>query len=211
MKHFYFHDCPRTGGTSFKRWARNHSKVKHVHYGKEGKAWHHIPFNSCGDIGKLTTSDKLWTFTLLRNPIEHTASLFSKIRQHKHGYRTKLNGLTFGQWVHGIYEADVGSAPAPWGFSMVRFYDPETENLETAIKNIESMDFVGFTDRLDDDLNLLLTTADAHTKFDGRRLNVVRRSFKITDKDKNVIRRVRADDFKLVNHFRKKRGLDLYE
>lgn len=206
MKNFYFYDLPRTGGTSFKRWCKNRKGIKRVYFG-EGKGWHHVPFES---VEKLAPG-KIWTFTLLRNPIEHTASLYAKIRIHKHAYRTKLLGLNFNQWIRGIFEVDMVSSPAPWGFSMVKFFDPVSENLDVAIKNIESMDFVGFTDRLNSDINLMFKKIGVEDAFNGPRLNVARRSFEVTEGEKKVIRIVRADDFKLVNHFRKKRGLSLYE
>jgi hypothetical protein len=209
LKHFYFYDCPRTGGTSFKRWSRSSDKIKRIYFG-EGKGWHHVPFKPRAEIQELFPRHQVFTFTLLRNPYEHTASLYAKIRQHKHSYRKNLAGLSFAQWVHGPFEADVASSPAAWGFSMVRFFDPITGDLSTAIKNIETMDFVGFTELLNTDLDLMFKKANIMEKFDGRRLNNKHRNFKITDEDKAVIRRVRADDFRLVNHFRRKRGLKPY-
>jgi hypothetical protein len=209
MKNFYFYDLPRTGGTSFKHWARRCKAIKKVHYG-DGHGWHHVTFKPRSEVAKLTSGD-LFTFTILRDPIEHSASLYAKIRKHKHAYCPKLAGLSFKNWIHGIYAEDMMSSPAPWGFSMVSFYDPKTSNLDTAIKNIESMDFVCFTDRLNNDINAMLGKANAGVTFSSHRMNVASRHFEISNAERNVIRRVRAEDFKLVNHFRKKRGLPIYE
>jgi len=153
---------------------------------------------------------KLWTLTLLRDPVEHTASLYAKIRNHKHAYKQVLRGLSFSQWVQGRFQDDVKSVPPPWGFSFVRFYD-EGGDLATAIENVEKVDFVGFTERLTEDMNLFLNLVGEKRRFNGRRLNMSRRGFKISGADRKIIKRVRAEDFELVNHFRRKRGLPFYE
>ena len=211
MKYFYFYDCPRTGGTSFKRWAKSCPAIERLHFG-DGKGWHHVPFKPRSEISELMPSHDVdvFTFTILRDPIEHTASLYAKIRTHKHSYRNKLAHLTFNQWITGHFEADREQSPAPWGFSMVRFFDPDTGNLDRAIANIESMDFVGFTGRLNQDMELMLNKANACVNFNENRLNVSHRDFNITPVERVMIKKIRFDDYQLVNHFRKLRGLQLY-
>lgn len=206
---YYFYDCPRTGGTTFKVWCKR-GKIKRVRYGGE-KEWYHVPFRPRDEIKTLVPENStLFTFTLLRNPVEHTASLYAKIRSHKHAYKKVLEGLTFEQWIKGKFQTDAHTSPDPWGFSMVRFYDPITHDLVQAIKNIESMDFVGFTDRLKRDLNLMLNISGSKINFNGPRLNRSRRDFLIKDDLRKIIKDVRSDDFKLVNYFRRKRGLPIY-
>ena len=210
MKHIYFYDCPRTGGTSFKHWSRRAAGLKRVYFGGS-QIWHHVPFSPRDKVRELAPKgSEFYTLTLLRDPVEHTASLYSKIRVHKHSYREKLKGLSFQNWIYGRFEADRKTAPDPWGFSMVRFYDPETGDLNRAIENIESIDFVGFTDRLDKDLNLFLDQIGSNLKYDRSRKNAVRRAYHISPKDRAHILRIRSDDLILVNHFREKRGLKPY-
>lgn len=212
MASFYFYDCPRTGGTSVKLWCRDNKVLNRLHYGDDKGGWHHVPFKPKSEIDELKPVgvDKIWTLTFLRDPVEHTASLYAKIRNHKHSYRDRIRSLTFTKWIHGVFGEDVGCAPAPWGFSMVRFYDPKSDNLETAIKNVESIDYVGFTDRLVDDMNGFLSMVGEGVKFDGRKLNVASRNFGISESDRRIIREVRAADFELVNHFRRKLGLSTF-
>lgn len=213
MKCFYFYDCPRTGGTSIKHWVRKQSSIKRIHYG-DGRGWHHVPFNSREEISNLAPSgfkENFFTFTILRDPIEHTASLYAKIRKHKnHGYKSRLLKFEFNEWIGKIFEDDRKTSPDPWGFSFVRFYDPKTHDLEQAIKNIESMDFVGFTERLNQDMDSMLKIAGTKEKFDNRKANNIQRDFKISPVDRLHIKRIRFDDYQLVNHFRKKRGLPAY-
>jgi hypothetical protein len=212
MKYFYFYDCPRTGGTSFKRWANQSDIVERLHFG-DGKGWHHVPFKPREVVSALAPPaqrDKVFTFTLLRDPIEHTASLYAKIRRHKHSYRSKLANLNFDQWIHKHFEEDRSKSPPPWGFSMVRFFDPETEDVGRAIANIETMDFVGFTERLTPDLKLMFQKANTRANFDGRRLNPGIREFKITTANRVAIKKIRFDDYQLVNYFREKRDLEPY-
>lgn len=212
MKYFYFYDCPRTGGTSFKQWSRRCETITRLHFGDD-KGWHHVPFRPRAAVSELAPAaqrDKVFTFTLLRDPIEHTASLYAKIRRHKHSYRKRLSNLKFHQWVHQFFEVDRKESPAPWGFSMVRFYDPITGDVDRAISNIETMDFVGFTERLTQDMQLMLEQANARAQFDGRRLNPGIREFKVSPADRLAIKRIRFDDYQLVNHFREKRGLQPY-
>lgn len=210
MKHFYFYDCPRTGGTSFKRWAKKCPTIERLHFG-EGKGWHHVPYRPRSEILELTPPSRdVFTFTLLRDPIEHTASLYAKIKTHKHSYRDKLARLTFNQWVTNHFEVDREKSPDPWGFSMVRFFDPETGNLDRAIANIESMDFVGFTERLNEDMKLMFKKANVRAEFGGDRLNAKYRDFSITRVERILIKKIRFDDYALVNHFRELRGLQPY-
>lgn len=210
MKYFYFYDCPRTGGTSFKRWALNAPNVKRVHFG-DGRGWHHVPFRPRSELYELAPENqRIFTFTLLRDPVEHTASLYAKIRVHKHSYRNVLANLSFEKWIKDVFEEDRKSSPAPWGFSMVRFFDPKEGKLENAIANVESIDFVGFTERLNDDLNLMFKKANIKANFDGRRLNPGSRRFKLTAADRLAIKRIRYDDYQLVNYFREQRGLQPY-
>ena len=121
-----------------------------------------------------------------------------------------MEKLTFHEWIYGDLEEDCRTAPDPWGFSMVRFYDPDTKNLDRAIANIESMDFVGFTDRLNQDINKLMDLIGISQRYNNARQNQVRRNFTISPKDRQHILDVRADDLRLVNHFRSKRGLRPY-
>lgn len=212
MKYFYFYDCPRTGGTSFKSWCKGNPHIKRVCYKDSKSDWFHVPFNPREEIERLVPGENdLVTFTILRDPIEHTISLYDKISRHKnHAYRSKLAGVSFSEWVHGVFEVDRQSSPDPWGFSFVHFYDPKTRDVNVAIKNIESMDFVGFTDKLLDDLNSMLVQHQSAARFDNRRSNAGRRGFKVSKEDKLKIKLIRADDYALVNHFRKKRGLPTY-
>jgi hypothetical protein len=211
MKHFYFYDCPRTGGTSFKRWSKRTPGITRVYYGDNKTGWHHVPYTPIQEVRKLAPSNAdFFTFTLLRDPVEHVASLYSKIRIHKHAWRPKLEKLSFHEWIYGDFKKDREEAPAPWGFSMVRFYDSETENRDRAIANIETMDFVGFTDRLNQDLDLLMDLAGSQVRFDRSRHNQVKRKFNISEKDRQHLLEIRADDLKLVNYFRNKRGLRPY-
>lgn len=214
MKCLYFYDCPRTGGTSIKKWCKSKNNFKRLHYGTR-PAWHHVPFKPLELIDKelrpKNYSQKIWTFTFLRNPYEHTLSLYAKIRNHKHAYAGKFKKMSFSDWILGDFPKDVVSTPQPWGFSFVRFYDPETGNLEKAIKNLESIDFIGFTERLNSDMNLFLNKMSSTSKFDNRKLNISQKNFKVDDKLREIIKQVRSNDYKLVNHFRSLRGLKLYE
>jgi len=210
VKCYYFYDCPRTGGTSFKKWCRD-GNAKRIYYG-DRKGWHHVPFKPRSEVCSLVPPNyNLWTFTLLRDPVEHTASLYAKIREHKHSYCANLRGLSFNDWITGPFEEDSKTSPDPWGFSFVRFYDPDTHNLEKAISNIESMDFVGFTERLGEDVNLMLRESGSKTFFNNRKLNSKARNFIVSDSEKEIIKRVRSDDYKLVNNFRTIRNLPKYE
>lgn len=211
MIYFYFYDCPRTGGTSIKHWCKRNNDLKRLYYGQDG-GWHHVPFKPLKEIEGLRPQgmvDRIWTLTFLRNPIDHTVSLYAKIRNHKHSYKDKLKNLSFSDWIHGDFIKDVDTAPSSWSFSMVNFYSSDN-NLRSAINNIESVDYVGFTDRLTYDMNQFLIKVGTNAKFDGRKLNTSSKNFKITSDEKKIIREVRSRDFELVNHFRKKRGLSLF-
>jgi hypothetical protein len=212
MECFYFYDCPRTGGTSVKRWSKSQNNLKRLHYGV--KPWHHVPFKRPDiidqDLRPRVYTGNISTLTFLRNPLEHTISLYAKIRNHKHAYASKFQKISFQEWINGDFAKDVETAPEPWGFSMVRFYDPETGNLEKAIYNIESINFVGFTERLNQDMNLFLESIGLLQNYCGNKLNPSQRNFEI-DGTKDIIKEARAQDYQLVNYFRKKRGLQLYD
>ena len=213
MKCFYFYDLPRTGGTTLKRWVKNRRNLRRLHYGSP-KPWHHVPFTPLPILDQQLRprgyNQKIHTITLLRDPCLHTISLYGKIRHHKHAYASKFQSISFQEWIHGDFPDDVLNTPDPWGFSMVRFYDPETHNLGKAIENIESIDFVGFTERLNSDINLFLLNMGLPEAFTDMKLNVSRKGFKASEDDLKVIREVRSQDYELVNYFRKKRGLEPY-
>jgi hypothetical protein len=216
MECFYFYDCPRTGGTSVKRWTKNQHNLKRIHYGSP-KPWHHVPFKHPSIIEKELRprgyTGRISTMTLLRDPCAHTISLYAKIRNHKHAYASKFKRIGFAEWIQGDFKKDVAETPNPWGFSMVRFYDPETGDLEKAIRNIEAVDFVGFTERLNVDMNKFLVKIGLSITFSGNRLNISRKGgpcMQFSEEEVEIIKRVRADDYRLVNYFREKRGLELY-
>lgn len=208
MEYLYFYDCPRTGGTSIKKWFRDNPCMKRLHYGTT-EQWHHVPFQPIETLNKDFNRSKIKTLTFLRDPISQTVSLYAKIKNHRdHSFKDHFSKMTFSEWINGSFREDVISCPEPWGFSFVRFY-AQDGMLDTAITNISTINFIGFTERLDKDMNLFLANIPAI--YNGHRLNVSHKDFKISINDKKIIREVRASDYKLVNHFRKVRGLPLYE
>ena len=210
-KNGYFYHVPRTGGFSTYKWFEKLSKMGHTRLWNDG----HSPYKNKEQLvkkfgGRAKKLDKielkpedLITITWLRDPVAHSVSTYTYIKSHggEKKFRGFKNGMTFSEWIR--QKASPGS--------YVKFFAPGDGKLETAIRNMETIDFIGFTENFNNDMNRLTKTFGVHNlKYNNLKINSSTGSFKPSKADVEFLRERRKDDYLLVNEFRKRRGLPPY-
>lgn len=207
-KQGYFYHVPRTGGFSIYRWFERSSKAGLTRLYNDG----HSPFKSkeqliakfskrAENAGNPIIPEQFMTITWLRHPVLHAASCYSYAKAHGGAkkFKTFTDGMTFSQWIR--QKASPGN--------YVKFFAPGDGKLETAIRNMETIDFIAFTDRFNPDMNAISKLFNIPWPYDGAKVNASNR-VEPNKEDIAYLRERRADDIQLCNHFRKKRGLKPY-
>jgi hypothetical protein len=194
----HFFHIPRTGGFSiYKFWGKRKIRKRFgVQLSNNGHTSYR-PYN-CP------------TFTFIRDPIEHARSLYAYIKTHPGmPMHKKVKGLNFSQWIRN--RPDHLSKGRPGSFaaflSGTKRQDPEKE-LELALKAIDQITFIGFTDNLAQDMNIILRDiAKVDLRWDKTQVNSSARAKpKVSKADKGYIKEVRAADYVLIKHARARRA-----
>jgi len=194
MKHgppdLHFYHIPRTGGFSVYKFFKqmNADRVK------QGKK-----FIVLGNNGHTPWKAKdVPTFTFLRDPVIHVCSTYTYIRSHGAHKGSKFaRERTLSQWLRDV--KSIGS--------FVKFFDRPTGSLEIAIEHAAVTDFIGFTDRFNDDMTEMLKTFKLGVKYNNQRHNFSGRRAEPSKEDIKFIRKVRAEDYELLHSIIKTRNL----
>lgn len=210
-KNGYFYHIPRTGGFSTYKWFEDLSKRGLTRLWNDG----HSPYKHKIQLaakfspqaqkadGVIINPDELITITWLRDPVIHTASLYTYMRSHG-GHTTFRNfheGITFSEWIR--------SHGSPGNY--VKFFAPNDGKLETAITNLETVNFVGFTENLNGDMNLIMKVFDIKLNYNNEKVNFSGQRHQPSKDDIDYLKKRRELDYALANEFRKRRGLEPYK
>lgn len=210
-KNGYFYHVPRTGGFSTYKWFEHLSRQGLTRLWNDG----HTPFKSKAQLvakfgSKAFEADKinlkseeLITITWLRDPVDHTASLYTYIKSHGGHQKFKgfPEGVTFSEWIR--LEGSPGN--------YVKFFAPGDGKLETAITNLQTANFVGFTENFNDDMNVLMEVFNIKLKYNNQKVNSSGQRYQPSKDDIIYLKQRRELDYALVNEFRKARGLKPYK
>jgi hypothetical protein len=209
-KNGYFYHVPRTGGFSTYKWFEKLSRKEWTRLWNDG----HTPFKSKKQLiakfgsramkadGIELKVEDLITITWLRDPVNHSISLYTYIKTHggEKKFRGFKDGASFSEWIR---------RPGSPG-NYVKFFAPGDGKLETAIRNLETVDFIGFTETFNSDMDRLMRFLELDIKYNKKKINSSSGSFKPSKKDIKHLKERRVEDYILVNEFRKRLGLPLF-
>lgn len=186
----HFFHIPRTGGMSlYKFWG-----------GKKIRKRFGIQLHNNGHAAYRPYTCP--SFVFLRDPIEHAVSLFTYLKTHRHPRAKatlKVQGMTFAQWIRRP-----GVRPGSFTcFLSGNKSHSREEELELALKAIKDITFIGFTKHLGRDMNIILKDiARVPVRWDGTRhnANVAAKKPRLSKADKDLIKKLRAEDYVLIRH-----------
>jgi hypothetical protein len=197
MKYIYLQHIPKTGGTSvrhfFLKKQRQRIPVRFVWSSDWRKA--HEPFKTKAQICRLTkhnvTPENLFMCVFLRDPIEHSRSLYSWIKKYRpHPYHKYANKVDFTTWLKE-YE--------PLKDYYCNYLAPNARTAEKALKNLKHFDYVGSLETINQDMNRILNMMGFRFKYDGTHYAGTRTvKFEVTKSHIEIIKARRPEDFKLM-------------
>ena len=193
----HFYHIPRTGGFSAYRFFE-----KGGTFIKERKKQGKKPIRFSNNGHTRWASKNCPTLIFLRDPAVHVCSLYTYIRSHGAHKGSKFaKERTFSEWLRDIQET------WPSLGSFVKFFDPQDGSLEKAIERAELTSFIGFTERFNEDMNTMLKHFELGVKYDNKKHNFSGKRVVPSKSDLAIIRKVRADDYELINSIIKSRNL----
>jgi hypothetical protein len=207
-KNGYIYHVPRTGGNSTYKWFEMLSRQGHTRLWNDG----HSHFRSREQLAKkfaaqakkkdgiILKPEDLITITWLRDPVAHSVSIHT-YQKRRGGGAKKFRGYDpdFSKWIR--------RKGSPGSF--VGFFSSDGK-LETAIKNMSTIDFIGFTDYFNSDMNKMMKVFGLNLKYNNKKINSSTGQFKPSAADIKYLKERRKIDYALVNEFRKRRGLSPY-
>lgn len=202
MKYGYLYHVPRTGGFTTYKWFSNFGKQGLTRLYNHG----HVPFKTrrqiCRLFNKQLDPEELITFTWMRDPVDHAASLYSYIVSHggHEKWKNFKKGITFSQWIR--------CEGLPGSFA--KFFDPGRGDPDIAIENLKTLNFIGFTEQLNTDMNLIMNLFQVPTRFNNMKINAAKKLI-VSPVDAALIKERRSADYKVLNYFRQQRGLPFYK
>ena len=206
-KNGYFYHVPRTGGFSTYKWFEKLSRRGYTRLWNDG----HTLFKNKKQLVKRFASrakkkddiilkpEDLITITWLRDPVAHSVSLHTYQKSHGGAKTFKEYDPDFSKWIR--------RKGSPGSF--IKFFAADGK-LETAIKNLETVDFIGFTDLFNSDMNKIMEIFGVDLKYNNKKINSSTGQFKPSIVDVKYLKERRKIDYELVNEFRERRGLSPY-
>jgi len=189
MKHIWFIHTPRTGGMSIAKFLGKLHRESKLYVIHQGHTKHCVTQKEkyAKELG-----DKVITFTILRDPVEHSRSLYSYMKASKgHNKHPLANNNNFSTWLTKFDE-----------FPYYRiFFGGQT--IESAVNNLLSIDYILYTDKLAVGLNKLLQILNVADRFDNSKINGYPKP-DVSDKDINLIKKIRADDYEILKQISEK-------
>jgi len=180
----WFIHVPRTGGTSISRYLK---KCKYKSY-YDG----HSRFSCEKEKELKSTTKKLVTFTVLRDPVKHCVSLYSYIKKHKHHKHHKLAANnSFYDWLDKFYEVP--------NYYTRFFSDFKDIDKNLALQRLKHFDFILNTETLTIDFNSMLLQLGLKKDFNIN-INSSKTNLNITPKDVEHIKHIRKIDYELLRN-----------
>ena len=188
MKYYYLQHIPKTAGTSIRHFMWKHGpkhNFKFIWSNDWGRP--HERFRPKEEIAKLAKVPihKLTTFTFLRDPYEHSRSLYLWIRKDtNHPYHKQVSKIPLTRWLQTYKPLEnyfckfLGGGP------------------DQAARNLATFDYVGFIENVDLVMNTML--GEYNLKFEGSKRYYVTKHLKINQQQKHIIRERRPLDFQLL-------------
>jgi len=205
-KNGYIYHVPRTGGNSTYKWFEMLSRKGltrlwndgHSHFRSKKQLAQKFAAQAKKKDGIILKPEDLITITWLRDPVAHSVSTHTYHKQR--GNSPRGFDPNFSKWIRGK-NSSIG------GF--VGFFSSDRK-LKTAIKNLETVNFIGFTDCFNNDMNKIMKIFGLNFTYNNNKINSSTGRFKPSAADIKYLRERRKIDYALVNEFRKRRGLSLY-
>ncbi|MFW9877427.1 MAG: hypothetical protein ACFFG0_30425 [Candidatus Thorarchaeota archaeon] len=191
----YFIHVPRTGGNSIRKWLESSRKLfTSVHY--DGHARY-----SFGGHKKLKEGGKVIAFTIMRDPVELSASHYAYIKASKpHRGWADAQKWSFSQWL--INSPEYKNFQTRWfnNHEWSQFINPKPEDLkppvELAVKTLEQFNYIFDTTTLTRDVNIMCKQEGINCPFDIH-VNKYKKP-DISKADIDVIKKVCALDYELL-------------
>jgi len=195
----YFFHLPKTGGMSVAGFFGSLAQKKIIDIGHRG----HLKITSKLSLGNQKFipdpyKRRVWTFSILRDPVQHTKSLYNYIRNNpNHQHHKFALKKTFSQWIRDCKALENYYA---------KFYTHGNQKLEQMKFSLKCLDFIAFTESLNSDTNKFLDKIGVSMKFDNRHINKSKsNNIIITGSDINYIKNIkRPKDYILMDMARKK-------
>lgn len=178
---------PRTGGTSMTRFFNKiNDQVKFVRFGHDKFSGHVL------EQMEKANKRKVYTFTIIRDPVSHTRSLYSFLKQSGSHPKRHTAQKSFTEWIKTFDEL-------PNYFC--KFYDHKGQgDLERAKKVLGRMDFVIHTNDLGNGINRILASLGINTRFDGTHVSNFSKP-KMSEDQIRLIKNLRANDYELIKDY----------
>jgi hypothetical protein len=176
--------CPRTGVTSIKIHCEALKKRGLIEFEKTA----HRRYKP-GEHERLKAKySKVIALTILRDPVEHTLSLFSYVRADRNnpGYK-QAKSLSFSQWLDNWSDVEY----------FIRYYG--SGDIDIAESNLRQFDHILNTESLKSDFNNVLNELGLPTNFDRHAHKGDVQRYVAKQDDIKKIKRVRKRDYELLS------------
>lgn len=176
---------PKTGGMSL---------IEYLHAGVRGKEFFayqhgHDRYSKAMENKLLKKSKHIIKFTALRDPVKHSASLYSYTKTNKSHYAHSLAiNNNFNDWLDLFSEVP--------NYYVKFFSSFESPNYKLALRQLKKFDFILNTETLTNDFNNMLITVGLPGVFDTH-INSFEKPT-IIPESVEKIKRIRNLDYKLL-------------
>lgn len=195
MTILYFIHVPRTGGNSIGAWLNTLDKNNYeIRY--DGHARHSVQHHE-----ELKKNGKVIAFTMMRDPVDITASMYSYIKGAKphRGWRDARK-WNFSEWI--VKSPESKNFLTRWfnNHTWPQFINPTPQDLlpsvDFAVETLKNFDYIFDTSTLTRDINNMCQKEGIKTKFDSH-VNG-RKHPNITAEDIKKIKEFSSRDYELL-------------
>lgn len=190
----YFIHVPRTGGNSIGKWIKTLGKEHKIVY--DG----HARYSHEGHT-KIIKQDKTVAFTMMRDPVDITSSIYAYIKTAKpHRGYADAQKWSFSEWI--VKSPEAKNFLTRWfnNHSWPQFINPKPQDLnppvDVAVETLSHFNYIFDTATLTSDVNKMCQAEGIKRKFDVH-VNG-RKHPPITPEDIAKIKEVSSRDYEVL-------------